>query len=95
MKTRILALASVIAAVLAAPVSAACYADYKAKRDAPYGLHYGVMELRGACDPSGAADEISARLASDGWQLLTVVSVFDDAGLDAKRDSAGQYFLRY
>jgi uncharacterized membrane protein len=83
-------------ALTALPASAACYADYKAKRDAPLQLHYGVAEVpQGDCSPGAAAAALAPRLARDGWQLLTVVSVFDESGLDARRDSAGAYFLRY
>lgn len=97
MKLRILMPALALAlAAFAAPASAACFADYKAKRDAPLQLHYGVIQLSdAACTPQAAAPEIAQRIASDGWQLLAVVSVFDEAGLDARRDSAGAYFLRY
>jgi hypothetical protein len=83
-------------AAAAAPASAACYADYKAKRDAPLQLHYGVIQLPdAACNPQAAAPVIAQRIGRDGWQLLAVVSVFDEAGLEARRDSAGAYFLRY
>lgn len=75
--------------------SAACYADYKAKQDAPLRLHYGVMELRGDCSRSAARDEIADRLRRNGWILLNVVSVFDESGLDKRKSSAGQYFLRF
>lgn len=80
---------------LAAPASAACYADYKAKQDDPLRLHYGVVELQGPCNARAAAQEIRPRIARDGWELLNVVSVFDDAGLSERRASAGQYYLRY
>ena len=74
---------------------AACYADYKAKQDNPLRLHYGVMELRGPCDPSAARSEVSGRLDRAGWTLLNVVSVFDDSGLEQRKQNAGQYFLRF
>ncbi|MFT5742287.1 MAG: hypothetical protein ACI86S_000344, partial [Paracoccaceae bacterium] len=32
---------------------------------------------------------------ADGWQLLNVLGVFDDSGLDERIESAGQYYLRY
>jgi hypothetical protein len=48
-----------------------------------------------ACSVGAAAPEIAGRIASDGWQLLQVISVFDDSGLDARRSDAGAYFLRY
>jgi hypothetical protein len=83
------------AILLAAPAHAACYADYKAKRDDPLRLHYGVVELpAAACDREGAAAELRDRLA-DGWQLLEVVGTFGDEGLDRRRADAGEFFLRY
>jgi uncharacterized membrane protein len=84
-----------LSALLAGPAAAACFADYKAKQDAPLRLHYGVIELRGPCDKAAAAGEIASRIAGDGWQLLNVVSVFDESGLDERRQSAGQYYLRF
>ena len=74
---------------------AACYADYKAKQDDPLRLHYGVAEIDGACNVENAAAQLRGALAADGWQLLNVLGVFDDAGLDERRESAGQYYLRY
>jgi hypothetical protein len=47
------------------------------------------------CSVSAAAPVIAGRIASDGWQLLQVISVFDDSGLDARRSDAGAYFLRF
>lgn len=79
----------------AGAASADCYADYKAKRDDPLRLHYGVAEVDDACDTQSAADQLRPRLASDGWQLLNVLGVFDEAGLDERKESAGEYFLRY
>jgi hypothetical protein len=93
---RTIALAFALA-LLAAPASASCYADYKAKQDDPLRLHYGVAELPdGACGSRGAAaDTLAPRLAQDGWTLLNILSIFGADQLDAKKDSAGQYFLRY
>lgn len=72
-----------------------CYADYKAKQDDPLQLQYGVAEVYGDCSVDGATAELGQRLSDNGWQLLEVISVFDDAGLDERRSSAGDYFLRY
>ena len=74
---------------------AACYADYKAKQDNPLRLHYGVAQISGDCTVDNAQAQLPPRLAGDGWQLLNVLGVFDDAGLDTRRDSAGEYYLRY
>ena len=42
----------------ASAAHAACYADYKAKQDNPLRLHYGVVEVRGECNASSAAEQI-------------------------------------
>ncbi len=83
--------------LLAAPAMAECYADYKAKKDAPLRLHYGIIRLEGAAcrDAKLRRKEIARRIAKDGWVLLNVVSVFDAGGLDDRRTSAGEYFLSY
>lgn len=90
-----IALASLIALFCAASAQAACYADYKAKQDDPLRLHYGVIELDGECSEAAAGREIAERLDGTGWQLLNVVSVFGDEGLEDKKDSAGDFYLRY
>ena len=81
--------------VIASGSSAACYADYKAKQDAPLRLHYGVAQISGECTTASAEAELPPRLAVDGWQLLTVLGTFEDAGLEERKETAGDYFLRY
>ena len=85
------------AMLLAAAAQAACYADYKAKRDDPLRLHYGVIELPDAAcaDPARARAEIVQRLQRADWELLSVEGTFGDDGLDQRRASAGDYFLRF
>jgi hypothetical protein len=78
-----------------AQAQAACFADYKASRENPLELQYGVAEIFGECSVPAAEQELQPRLASDGWQLLGVLSTFDEAGLEERRESAGEYFLRY
>lgn len=90
-----LSISFLIFCLTAGAASADCYADYKAKRDDPLRLHYGVAAVRGDCDTRSAADQLRPRLAGDGWQLLNVLGVFDDSGLDERKESAGEYFLRY
>ncbi|SDO07283.1 hypothetical protein SAMN05216196_103264 [Lutimaribacter pacificus] len=80
---------------LALPASAACFADYKARRDNPLELHYGVAQISGACTRANAQAELAARLKRDGWRLLNVLQVFDDAGLASRKQAAGRFFLRY
>lgn len=83
--------------MLALPVRAACYADYKAKQDDPLRLAYGVAELPDqGCDGRDAAASILApRLAAAGWTLLSIVSIFGAEGLEERRASAADHFLRY
>jgi hypothetical protein len=93
----VLSLAAVLALALTGPGFAACYADYKAKRDKPLRLHYGVIELSDAAcgDPGLARTEISGRIAVDDWDLLTVMSTFGRDGLGQREKNAGKFFLRY
>lgn len=83
-------------ALLAGPLHAACYADYRARMDNPLRLHYGVILVPdNQCSVSGAQSYIAGRIGAGGWQLLQVISVFDDAGLAARRANAGEYYLRF
>lgn len=82
-------------AITATAASAECFADYKAKKDDPLRLHYGVVELRNGCDKASAQAEIKSRIAKDGWKLLNVLSVFDETELSGKEASAGQFYLLY
>ncbi len=86
-----------LAACLAAPAplaAAECYADYKAKQDAPLRLHYGVMQVS-SCAPGQAQPEVAARLSAAGWTLLNVLSVFGPEGLQERKADAGAYYLRF
>ena len=82
-------------AVNSSASAAECYADYKAKQDNPLRLHYGVIQLQGACKRGPAKAEVSARLAQGGWTLLNVLSVFGPEGLDQRRANAGSFYLRF
>ena len=95
MKAPILALLAFVA-IAASPAAADCYADYKAKQDDPLRLHYGVAQVSdGNCNASGAARELAPRLADAGWTLLNIISTFGPEGLDERKASAGDNFLRY
>jgi hypothetical protein len=87
----------IAALTVAGAAQAQCYADYKAKRGQPMQLHYGVIALpQSACGNTGAAAaQIAPRLAADGWELLSVVSVFGQEGLASRQGNAGAFFLRY
>jgi hypothetical protein len=89
-------LSVLFAAAMGSPVAAECYADYKAKQDDPLRLHYGVAQVSDAgCNPQAAKAELTPRLAADGWTLLNVLATFGPEGLEERKASAGDYFLRY
>ncbi|MEY4983895.1 MAG: hypothetical protein RIR62_2161 [Pseudomonadota bacterium] len=93
-----LCLSMCVLAGLASPAAAECFADYKAKQDDPLRLHYGVAQVSDAACANGAGQaeaELAPRLASGGWTLLNVVSVFGPEGLGERKGSAGEYFLRF
>ena len=92
---RLPALLAAALILAAGAAQAACYADYKAKQDDPLRLHYGVAEIRGTCDEAAAADELRPRLAAAGWELLQVEGVFDETGLQGRRQNAGDFYLRF
>ena len=78
---RILAPLTLACVLAASAAQAACYVDYKAKKDNPLRLHYGVMQVgEAACNQGPRA---------------AVVSAFRDNGLNQRRDSAADYFLRF
>ena len=91
-----LLISAALLAMLALPARAECYLDYKAKRDDPLRLHYGVIDLpETACSIDAATPLVSARLAAVGWQLLQIVSIFGSDDLASRRSDAGSYFLRF
>ena len=95
MKNSLVSLFTAASLVIASPVFAAdCYADYKAKQDNPLRLHYGVARIS-QCSAGAARAELAPRLAAQGWTLLNIVSVFDDSGLERRKQNAGPYFLRF
>lgn len=78
------------------PLQAACYADYSARMDNPLRLHYGVIEVpESACSVGAASSVVADRIAAQGWTLVSVRSVFDDACLASRRADAGQYYLSF
>ncbi|MDV4144808.1 MULTISPECIES: hypothetical protein [Shimia] len=75
--TQKLAILSLIAALGLAPAaaSAACYVEYKAKRDTPYALIYDVATVGGPCTRQDAKARLARQLKSQGLVLLKVISV--------------------
>ncbi len=92
-----LLLLPILALMLALPAQAECYVDYKAKRDDPLRLAYGVAQVSDAVcgKPKQAKAELEPRLAADGWTLLKILSSFGPEGLSERKESAGEFFLRY
>ena len=98
--TFIIALLAILALTPdASAQSGGCYADYKAQRTkgGSLKLHYGVIKLgkRACSNPATAERQVSRRIASEGWQLLRVMSTFDASGLSQRQGNAGKFYLRY
>jgi hypothetical protein len=82
--------------VFCGPASASCFADYKAKKNNPLRLHYGVVEVdSNQCTIKKAERAVSKRIEVGGWLLLGVMSLFDENGLEKRKASAGKYFLLF
>ena len=86
-----------LASGLALMAHAECYVDYKAKRDAPLKLAYGVAQVSDAAcgDRKAEHAELAPRLGAAGWTLLKIVSNFGPEGLEQRKASAGDFYLRY
>ena len=83
-------------ATLPGLASASCYASYKAKRDNPLKLHFGVAEVSDSqCSKDAAAQAIGPRLEKEGWHLLSIVAMIPEEKLGEVKADAGDYFLRY
>lgn len=72
---RLISLAVALSALVPAAASAACYVEYKAKRDTPFTLVYDVAQVNGPCTKKAAKAKLQAQLASQGLTLLKVLSV--------------------
>jgi len=92
-----IAAATLLAGLMALPAQADCYVDYKAKQDDPLRLAYGVSQVSDAAcgKPKRAQGELEPRLAADGWTLLKILSSFGPEGLNERKASAGDFYLRY
>jgi len=67
---------SLVLSLAASAASAACVAEYKAKRGNPLELDYGTIVVSGStCTASAVRDEVQAQLAQRGWTLLSILSV--------------------
>ena len=71
--SRFAALLVLVTIALAAPSHAACYVDYKAKRDNPLRLHYGVMQLPDPLDDDLVT--LAEMLKTRGYSTGAVVAI--------------------
>ena len=85
--------------ILAGSANAACYADYKARKYNPFKLHYGVLLLytENCVDETASVTKsrVYFRLEQVGWRLLNVIDVFNDSGLNERKEIAGEYYLKF
>jgi hypothetical protein len=90
-------LALVLTGAAGGMARADCYVDYKAKQDAPLRLAYGVSQVSdNVCgDRKLEHAELQPRLEGAGWTLLKILSNFGPEGLEQRKASAGDFFLRY
>lgn len=67
---------TLVLSLTATAASAACVAEYKAKRDNPLRLDYGTIVVPGStCTASAVQAAVQAELAQRGWTLLSILSV--------------------
>ena len=71
---RILAL-SLGLTLAATGAHAACYVEYKAKRDKPLELFFNSVVVSEPCTVASARQQVQSILASQGLTLLKIVSV--------------------
>ncbi|WP_417722417.1 hypothetical protein [Salipiger sp.] len=91
------ALTLTLALALPAASEAACFVEYKAKRDEPLKLQYGIAALPVAVCPSrdSAAAQLGPRLDRAGWTLLTVQSLSTAEPTAKMKANAGEFYLRF
>ena len=90
-----IAVAMLLTGLTTGVAQAECYFTYKAKKENPLQLHYGVIRLDQSCSEPADRDQIATRIAKDGWTLLVVSSPVPQRELNSKKEEAGEYFLRY
>lgn len=94
LKLPILAFAAL--ASLAAPAEAACYAQYRATRQNPVQLAYGVAAIPGnTCSAQAAAQYLQDRLSRSGWTLQNVLSTMTSNSAPANAGYTGGHYLAY
>lgn len=91
---RLISAAFVLAAMsLPGAAAADCYIHYKAKRDAPYALHYGIVRVSGSC-PSSPEGIVRSRISGGGWSLLGLVKVTTSPPTASEIEFAKPHYYR-
>ncbi|GAB1377963.1 hypothetical protein [Pararhodobacter sp.] len=94
MKLPILSLALLV--TLALPAQAACFAEYRASRQNPVQLAYGVAQIPGnSCSAQAASQYLQSRLSSSGWTLQNIVSTVTSNSAPANSGYTGGHYLSY
>ena len=71
-----LLISATLLALTASAASAACVAEYKAKRDNPLRLDHGTVTVQSStCTVAAVQSQVRSQLASRGWTLLSILSV--------------------
>ncbi len=93
MKVTVPSVVFLICAVLTAPASAQCFADFKARQTASneLRLQYGIIELpASACGSLEAAKRYAEPvIARSGWTLRQIESIFDETEFQRRSANAG------
>lgn len=93
MKTRLHIIVALAVLALASPVSAQCFADFKARHTATteLRLQYGIIELpASACGSLQAAWRYAEPvIARSGWTLRQIESIFDASEFQRRSANAG------
>jgi hypothetical protein len=94
LKLPILTLAAMV--MLAVPAHAACFAEYRASRQNPVQLAYGVAQIPGGnCSAQAAAQYLQSRLSRSGWTLQNIVSTVSRNSAPANSGYTGGHYLSY
>ncbi len=69
-----------------------CYVDFKAKKDNPLKLMYGVVVLNGEQCNKPAFKRIERIISSDGWKLLRVLGEISPEEYDEAIEKAHKVY---
>jgi hypothetical protein len=92
---RPIAIAALLLVSTIGAAGAACLVDYKAKKEDPLQLHYGIIAIEDDAACEDPDEVVAERIAVDGWQLLTVMGKLTEEEAEQRQTDAGAYYLRY